>query len=61
MGSVKEAESSKNKRNSKTGGDSMSVKQDTVVKKTIKRKIIKRVPKRKATSTDTNNGVHVGS
>ncbi|KAM3281407.1 protein SHORT ROOT IN SALT MEDIUM 1 [Capsicum chacoense] len=63
IGIVKEAESSEDKVNSKTGGDSTSVKQDavvkqdTVVKKTVKRKIIKRVPKRKAASTDTNNGV----
>lgn len=60
--SVKEVESSEDKGNSKTDGNSTSikqdavVKQDTVVKKLVKRKIIKRVPKRKAATTDTNNG-----
>ncbi|KAK4373430.1 hypothetical protein RND71_008814 [Anisodus tanguticus] len=57
VGSVKEVESSEDKGNRKTDGNSTSVKQDTVVKKTVKRKIIKRVPKRKAASTDANNGV----
>lgn len=54
---VKEAESSEDKGNSKTDGNSSAVKQDAVVKKTVKRKIIKRVPKRKAASTESNNGV----
>lgn len=60
--SVKEVESSEDKGNSKTDGNSTSikqdadVKQDTVVKKLVKRKIIKRVPKRKAATTDTNSG-----
>jgi len=54
--SVKEVESSEDKGNSKTDGNSTSIKQDAVVKKLVKRKIIKRVPKRKAATTDTNNG-----
>lgn len=55
--SVKEAETSEDKGNSKTDGNGTSVKQDAVVKKTVKRKIIKRVPKRKVASADANNGV----
>ncbi|OIT05507.1 hypothetical protein A4A49_49077 [Nicotiana attenuata] len=54
---VKEAESSEDKGNNKTDGNSSAVKQDAVVKKTVKRKIIKRVPKRKAASKESDNGV----
>ncbi|KAL3338739.1 hypothetical protein AABB24_027719 [Solanum stoloniferum] len=59
--SVKEVESSEDKGNSKTDGNSTSIKQDAVVKKLVKRKIIKRVPKRKAATTDTNNGATGGA